>query len=310
MSFASDVRQGFAERPPRIPPRWFYDALGSALFDAITHLPWYRITQAEKRLLREACPELRALRRSTARLVELGSGNGEKLDLVLGALADGQRLDVGLVDVSPAALAAAGLRAEAHAGVVVASVEATYADGLARALAGRPADGGALVLFLGSNLGNLDPQETGEFLRGVRGALRPADRLLLGADLVKPEEDLLLAYEDPVGVTAAFNRNLLERMNRELGADFDLGLWDHRAVWNTGESRVEMHLVSRAEQLVTIPAAGVAAPFRTGETIFTEASYKYTPDALAATLGAAGFVETRSWTDDAARYALVLFEAA
>lgn len=309
MSFASDVRQGFAERPPRIPPRWFYDALGSALFDAITLLPWYRIAQAEKRLLREACPALHALRRSTAGLVELGSGNGEKLDLVLGALADGQRLDVGLVDVSPAALAAASLRAEAHAGVVVARVEATYAEGLVRALAGRPAGGGALVLFLGSNLGNLGPEETADFLSGVRAALRPADRLLLGADLVKPEEELLLAYADPVGVTAAFNRNLLERMNRELGADFDLGLWDHRAVWNAGESRVEMHLVSRAEQVVTIPAAGVAAPFRTGESIFTEASYKYTPAALAATLRAAGFVETRSWTDDAARYALVLFEA-
>lgn len=309
MSFADDVRRAFAERPPRIPPRWFYDALGSALFDAITELPWYRITQTEKRLLAGACGELRALGPAPACVAEMGSGNGEKLDILLAALAGtGRPLDVRLVDVSPQALAAARRRAEAHPGVAASCFEATYVEGLARAMAGRPPGGSALVLFLGSNLGNLDPEETAEFLRGVRRALLPGDRFLLGADLVKPEKDLLLAYDDPVGVTAAFNRNLLLRMNRELGADFDLAAWGHRAVWNAAESRVEMHLVARSEQLVTIPDADVAARFRTGETIFTEASCKYDPGLLAASVGAAGFAPVTSWTDEAARYALALFE--
>lgn len=309
MSFASDVRRGFAECPRRLPPHWFYDALGSALFEAITRLPWYRIASAEKGLLAAARGDLRALAGVTL-LAEMGAGNGEKLDLVLDALASGgRRLDVGLVDVSPAALAAARRRAEAHPGVRAACVEATYLEGLVRTMAGRPESGAALVLFLGSNLGNLDPPETREFLRGVRSALAPGDRLLLGADLVKPEGDLLLAYDDPLGVTAAFDRNVLARMNRELGADFDLAQWDHRAVWNAGESRVEMHLVSRSDQSVTIPAADVVAFFRTGETIFTEASYKYAPERLAGTVGAAGFAEARRWTDGEARFALFLFEA-
>lgn len=310
MSFASDVREGFSEDPRRVPPRWFYDALGSALFDAITRLPWYRITQAEKTLLALAHSELRAHRDRTSYVVEMGSGSGEKLDLVLAALAvEGHRLDVGLVDVSPEALAAARRKVESRPGVVVSCFEAPYAEGLARAMADRPRTGETLVLFLGSNLGNLDPGEASAFLRGVRAALRPGDRLLLGADAPKPQAELLLAYDDPVGVTAAFNRNLLQRMNRELGADFDLTAWEHRALWNAAESRIEMHLVSRGDQLVTIPAAGVRVRFRDGEALFTEASYKYAPDLLVATVGAAGFVERTPWIDGASRYALVLFEA-
>jgi L-histidine Nalpha-methyltransferase len=309
VSFASDVRRGFARRPRRLPPRWFYDELGSSLFDAITHLPWYRITAAEKRLLASARPRLRGLARTTSLVVEMGTGSGEKLELVLGAMAGRRRLDVRLVDVSRAALAAARGRAEARPGVAVTCVEATYLEGLARATAGRPPAGTALVLFLGSNLGNMDPSEAAEFLSGVRAALRPGDRLLLGADYVKPGRDLLLAYDDPVGVTAAFNKNLLQRMNRELGADFDLAGWDHRAVWNARESRVEMHLVCRSARLVTIPAAGVKARFRAGETLFTEASYKVTPRLLAAMARAADFAAETSWTDAGARYGLVLFRA-
>jgi dimethylhistidine N-methyltransferase len=309
VSFASDVRRGFGESPRRLPPHWFYDALGSALFEAITRLPWYRIASAEKGLLAAAREDLRALAGVTL-LVEMGAGNGEKLDLVLAAVAEPARgLDVGLVDVSAAALASARRRAEAHPGVRVSCVEATYLEGLSRVTAARPPSGTALVLFLGSNLGNLDPDGARAFLEGVRSAVAPGDRLLLGADLVKPEKDLLLAYDDPVGVTAAFDKNVLLRMNRELGADFDLALWDHRAVWNAGESRVEMHLVSLSDQSVTIPASNVAVRFRTGETIFTEASHKYDPERLAGAVCAAGFAGSGRWTDGDARYALFLFEA-
>ena len=163
-----------------------------------------------------------------------------------------------------------------------------------RALRERPREGRALVLFLGSNIGNFEPEDAADFLHAVRAALRPGDRLLLGADLRKNDADVVVAYDDPLGVTAAFNRNLLVRMNRELGADFDLAAWDHRALWNAEADRVEMHLVSRRPQHVSIPAAGVSARFHAGESIFTEASYKYPLDVLVASLGAVGFVPPES----------------
>ncbi len=310
MTFADDVRRGLARRPRRLDPKWFYDPLGSALFDAITRLPWYRISAAEKALLESACAPIRAAAGKTTLVVEMGTGGGEKLDLVLGAVATGSRLEVALVDVSPSALDEARRRAEARPGVVATCVQATYLDGLARATAARPRGGRALVLFLGSNVGNMDPREASDFLRGVRGALRPGDLFLIGADLVKSEGELLLAYDDPLGVTAAFDKNVLARMNRELGADFDLAQWAHRAVWNGAESRVEMHLESLRAQAVSIPGAGLSVRFRAGETIHTESSYKYAPDLFAAAVGAAGFAERLSWTDADAKYALVLFEAA
>lgn len=309
-SFADDVRRGFAERPRRVPPRWLYDALGSALFDAITRLPWYPISRAEKRLLAGARPGLKALRGSTACVVEMGCGNGEKLSLVLDAVAHGRALHVSLVDVSEEALAASASRALAHPGVSVETVEATFIEGLGRALSGRPREGRALVLFLGSNLGNFEPEDAADFLHAVRGSLRPGDRLLLGADLRKSDPAAVAAYDDPLGVTAAFNRNLLVRMNRELGADFDLAAWGHRAVWNADANRIEMHLVSLREQHVSIPAAGVSTRFHANEAIFTEASYKYPLDVLVASLGAVGFVLRSPWVDPETRVALLLFEAA
>lgn len=309
MSFAADVRRGLSERPRRLDPKWFYDALGSALFDAITRLPWYRISTAEKALLRTACAPLRAIAGKTTLVIEMGTGGGEKLDLVLASLATGRKIDVALVDVSQAALDEASRRAEARPGVTATCVNATYLEGLAQATADRPRGGQALVLFLGSNLGNMDPREASDFLRGVRASLRPGDLFLIGADLVKPVDELLVAYDDPLGVTAAFDKNVLARMNRELGADFDLDQWEHRAVWNGGESRIEMHLESRKAQTVSIPGAGVTASFRAGETIHTESSYKYAPDLFVAAVGAAGFVERIPWADAASRYALVLFEA-
>ena len=167
-----------------------------------------------------------------------------------------------------------------------------------------------LVLFLGSNIGNFDPPAAREFLAEIRRSLRPGDWLLLGADLVKPERELLLAYDDPLGVTAAFNKNLLARMNTELLADFDLGAFAHRAVWNAMERRVEMHLVSRRAQTVRIPRAGCEVAFAEGEPIWTESSYKYDADEIAEVVGAAGFGCHARWIEPEARFALTLFTAA
>jgi uncharacterized SAM-dependent methyltransferase len=166
-----------------------------------------------------------------------------------------------------------------------------------------------LVLLLGSNLGNFDTPAAAAFLDRIRRALAPGDLLLLGADLVKSEASLLLAYDDPLGVTAAFNRNLLVRINRELGGDFNLSAFAHRAVWNVEQQRIEMHLVSLASQEVRIPAADLRIRFRAGEWIWTESSYKYTPDQMIA-LGAAASLATRAqWVDEDARFALTLFTA-
>ena len=167
-----------------------------------------------------------------------------------------------------------------------------------------------LVLFLGSNIGNFDPPAAHDFLTQIRGALRPGDALLLGADLVKPEAELVLAYDDPLGVTAAFNKNLLVRINRELLADFDLTSFDHRAIWNEAKSRIEMHLVSRRAQEVAIPRADCIVSFRRGEHIWTESSYKYTIEEVVQRGERAGFRSREQWVDGDARFALTLFVAA
>ncbi len=308
MTFASDVRRGLGARPYRLPPHWFYDELGSRLFDAICLLPWYRITRAERRLLPRAARTVAHGGPRPAFVAELGPGNGEKLALFLENLGGAPR--VFLVDISSEALVASTARLAKAGCRRVATVRGTYESGLARIERERPGRGPALVLFLGSNVGNFEPSRSARFLRDVRSALRPGDGLLLGADLVKPEQDLLLAYDDPLGVTAAFDLNVLARMNRELGADIDLASFSHRAVWNTEEGRIEMFLVSRRPQTVRIPGARLEVPFRKGETIFTEASYKYVARDLRARVEAEGFVARRQFEDKAAGYALMLFEAA
>ena len=313
MSFASEVKSGFAERPRRLPPHWFYDELGSRLFDAICLLPWYRITRVEGPLLARAARAISRVAPGPALVAELGPGNGEKLALFMAGLAGrggvGGSHRVLLVDISPEALSAATARL-AKAGVLdVAALRGPYEKGLARIARERPQGGSALVLFLGSNIGNFEPARASRFLRDVRSALRPGDGFLLGADLVKPVKDLLLAYDDPLGVTAAFNRNVLARMNRELGANFDLASFAHRADWNAGESRMEMRLVSLRAQRVRIPGARLHVTFRKGESIFTEASYKYEPAHLRAQVEAAGFATRRRCEDGPAGYALTLYEA-
>lgn len=309
--FAADVARDLQRSPKQLQSQYLYDALGSSLFDAICRLPWYRITRAEAGLLERHAPEIaaRLLHRCALdpAVIELGVGSGEKLAMVLGALPV-MPVRAHLVDISPAALDATAARLSALSHVAVSCHAVTYEQGLAAAAEDRAA-GRTLVLFLGSNIGNFEASVAGDLVAAMRRALAPGDLLLLGADLVKPAADLVLAYDDPLGVTAAFNRNLLVRLNRELGADFDLSAFDHRAVWNGGDHRVEMHLVCRWPQQVHIPAAGLRVGFAAGESIWTESSYKYSEDAIAELGVAGGFVVASQWIDQEARFALTLFEA-
>ena len=292
--------------PRQLPSRLLYDTLGSALFEAICHLPWYRITRAEQRLLDEHAAAIRTVLGPRGRIVELGCGNGEKLATLLRGAAD-SRLHAHLIDLSEAALARAGQALAASGSRLrVTSHCATYEDGLLALPAELSAP--TLVVFLGSNIGNFDAPGSAAFLASIRRALRPGDALLLGADLVKPERELLLAYDDPLGLTAAFDKNLLLRLNTELEADFDLSRFAHQARWNREASRVEMHLVSLARQEVGIPAADLRITLEAGESIWTESSYKYEPDGIRALVEAAGFAQRAQWIEDDARFALTLFE--
>ncbi len=309
-SFAEDVRRDLALTPKQIQSKYLYDALGSCLFEAISRLPWYRITRAEGRLLSRWAAQVVAPLTDPLTLVELGCGSGEKIAMLAEALRSRRRpVSVHLIDISPTALEQSERTLGRFEHISVVGHRATYEEGLRRAAAGR-GRGTMFVLFLGSNIGNFDPPASHEFLSEIRRALRPRDALLLGADLVKPERELQAAYDDPLGVTAAFNKNLLVRINRELDGNFDLHGFDHRAIWNRAESRVEMHLVSCRAQQVAIPSAGCDVCFEAGEFIWTESSYKYTPEQLLAMGTAAGFRSLEQWIESDARFALTLFLAA
>ena len=310
--FADAVAEGLSASPRRLPTEFFYDALGSALFDAIGQLPWYPITRAESALLRAHASVIAELAGQPSTIIELGPGNGSKLATLLRAFTNPSALDVHLVDVSQSALDAAlqalEFRTQAAGAVVVKQHLRTYEAGAREALAERGPDGRALTVFLGSNIGNFDRGAADRLLRELREGHRPGDRLLLGADLVKPESEMLLAYDDPLGVTAAFNRNLLVRVNRELGANFAIESFLHRAVWNAAEARMEAYLVSTTRQRVRIPASNVDIVFEPGDAIWTESSHKYTPEGVAAMLARAGFGVLHQWIGDG--FALTLGEAA
>lgn len=307
-AFARDIRESLTASPRRLPSRYLYDTLGSALFEAICALPWYRLTRAETAVLERhgadilaACPHLRSV-------VELGPGNGAKLACLLGARdAQAMPLDVHLIDVSASALEAADARLSVMPGLNVLRHEASYEAGLGEV---NSAPGPKLVLMLGSNIGNFDRPGALAMLRTVRAAMRPGDRVLLGADLVKAERDMLLAYDDPLGVTAAFDRNLLLRINRELGGDFELSAFDYRVHWNAEASRIEAWLVSRKAQTVRIPAAELELTLAEGEPIWIESAHKYTREAIFALLGEAGFVERDCWENVEDGFALALAEPA
>jgi L-histidine Nalpha-methyltransferase len=307
--FANDVAYYLTLNPRQLPSRYFYDALGSTLFDAICLLPWYKITRAEARLLESHREEVFRRLARVATIVELGSGSGEKLRTLVQGRTSRSGLTVHLIDVSGAALTASARALADIDRVTIVMHEAEYEDGLAAFARETHAAGQTLVLFLGSNIGNFDRPGAEAFLRNVRAALAAGDALLVGADLVKPKRDLLLAYDDPLGITAAFNRNLLVRINRELAGDFDIDGIDHQAVWNERESRVEMHLVARSPQRVRIDAIDLNMELDTGETIWTESSYKYEPDEIVSLIERVGFRCLAQWIASEERFALTLLQA-
>jgi dimethylhistidine N-methyltransferase len=303
--FAADVAEYLQRTPRQLPSRYFYDALGSALFDAICRLPWYRVTRAETALLARNARQIAGPLPRPLNITELGCGNGDKLFVLLDK--SGERFRrVHLIDISPAALHSARARIATLPAIPTTTFQGTYEDGLAR-LAATRSQGAWLVLFLGSNIGNFDPPAAADMLRRIRASLDEGDALLLGTDLVKPVRDLQLAYDDPLQVTAAFNRNLLRRINDELGGAFDLQGFAHRAVWNGKHQRVEMHLVSTRRQLVRVAAVDLEIEFEEGEWIWTESSYKYEPESVAASGRDAGFEVGGQWIDHDARFALTLF---
>ena len=298
-AFALDVEYYLSQDPRQLPSRYLYDALGSCLFEAICRLPWYAVMRAEARLLTAHRHEVFAAADPLSRIVELGPGSGEKVAMLVGGRGGSAgTLEVALIDVSPTALTLSTRTLSGLEGIRVVAHEASYEVGLTEIRGARPAQGRTLVLFLGSNIGNFDPPGADEFLREIRAAVHPGDFLLLGTDLVKPDRVLQLAYDDPLGVTAAFNRNLLVQINRELGGNFDLGSFVHRALWRAAESRIEMHLVSLRRQAVRVEAAGLELTLDEGESIWTESSYKYQPQHVVGALERAGFRFADQWIDD------------
>ncbi|OKJ73116.1 L-histidine N(alpha)-methyltransferase [Streptomyces sp. CB02460] len=296
----ADVLHGLSRRPKTLPPKWFYDARGSELFEEITRLPEYYPTRAEREILIDRAGEIAAA--SGARtLVELGSGSSEKTRHLLDALADLHSYVP--VDVSESALrgAAEALLAE-RPGLSVHALIADFTAGLT--LPETP--GPRLVAFLGGTLGNLLPGERSVFLKSVRDLLAPGDTLLLGTDLVKDEEVLVAAYDDAAGVTAAFNRNVLSVVDRELGADFVPEDFAHVARWNPREEWIEMRLRARRSLTVKIPELDLVVPFEAGEELRTEVSAKFREDGVRGELAAAGLRLAHWWTDSEDRFALSL----
>lgn len=311
VELAADVRRDLALEPKQLQSKYLYDSLGSSLFEAICRLPWYGVTRAECALLaRHGHAIVEVIGRADGTIVELGCGNGEKLLLLAEALqARGASAHVHLIDISSQALSQTEQRlTPLHLSVV--GHQSTYEDGLRNATAARTNRGRMLVLLLGSNIGNFDTTAAAAFLRRIRTTIAPGDFLLLGADLTKPERDMILAYDDPLGVTAAFNKNLLVRINQELGGNFPLDGFDHLAVWNPVYGRIEMHLVSRVRRQVHIAAADLTVTFEAGERIWTESSYKYEPEQVLLMGQEAGFARREQWVDPRARFALTLFVAA
>jgi L-histidine Nalpha-methyltransferase len=294
--FAREVRAGLTRAGQKtLPCRYLYDDVGSALFEAITQLPEYGLTRADTRILEKHAGNLAARLPRHVVVAELGSGSGAKTRPLLEHLRRRQAVVYYPIDVSPTALERCA-RELSPLGAVF-PMESNYLEGL-RAVAGRRNVGQSLlVLFLGSTIGNFEPAAAFDFLLAVRLCLAPGDVLLLGTDLVKPAAQLIEAYDDPAGVTAAFNLNLLGRINRELDADFDLRRFEHLARYAEEAQRVEMHLRSRSDQTVSIRKADVVVEFAADETICTEASHKFRPEQIAALAHTAGFRLEQQWID-------------
>ena len=321
---AKEARSGLLAHPRTLAPWLFYDDRGSDLFEQITALPEYYLTRTERSIFTAHADEIldaAADDGNTLTLLELGAGSASKTGILLSAAVRRQESVLYQpVDVSPSALEEATANIEGNIpGVTVRPQVANYtAESLTLSRPhSRYGDARALALYIGSSIGNFSPADGANLLRNLRAQLRPGDALLLGTDLApgphKSVATLLAAYDDATGVTAAFNRNILSRLNRDLGANFDLTCFAHRARWNPEHSRIEMHLESLLPQQVQIPAnpAGPAIAFdlEAGETIHTENSYKFTPTAIADLLSTAGFTTTRTWHDPQTLFAVTLATA-
>ncbi|WP_262057044.1 L-histidine N(alpha)-methyltransferase [Streptomyces sp. STR69] len=296
----ADVLEGLTRTPKTLPPKWFYDAHGSELFERITELPEYYPTRAEREILIDRAGEIAAATGART-LVELGSGSSDKTRHLLDAFTD---LAVYVpVDVSESALTQAGhALIEERPGLDVHALIADFTGALA--LPETP--GPRLLAFLGGTIGNLLPAERATFFAGLRALLSPGDALLLGTDLVKDEQVLVRAYDDAAGVTAAFNKNVLTVVDRELGADFDVTAFDHVALWDADNEWIEMRLRSRTDQTVKIPALDLAVDFAAGEELRTEISAKFRKEGVRTELAAAGLELAHWWTDREGRFALSL----
>jgi len=296
--FAADVRESLTKPGQReLPSKYLYDEVGSALFETISVLPEYGLTRADSRLLRRYAAEMVGQLPSPVRVAELGSGSGKKTRWILEALSQRQMTYYYPIEISPHALAACEKELGQIDLVSVVGYEQPYLEGLRSVAQGRAQHDHLLVLFLGSTIGNFDRDAGDIFLREIRETLRPGDALLLGTDLEKAVELQLLAYDDPAGVTAAFNLNLLARINRELGADFDLSSFRHEIRWNSTDRRIEMHLRSTRRQSVHVPAANLRISLNENETIWTESSHKYKAEEIPALAARSGFRCETQWID-------------
>jgi L-histidine Nalpha-methyltransferase len=302
--FADAVRDGLTKPVQKeLPSKYLYDEVGSALFETICVLPEYGLTRADARLLEKYAGEIVNRLPFPVHVAELGSGTGKKTRWILEALSRRQKTYYYPIEISPSALAACEKELRCIDLISIVGYEQPYIEGL-RSVAGRlDNQDHLLVLFLGSTIGNFD-REAGEgFLREIRAVLQRSDALLLGTDLEKDVGVQLLAYDDPAGVTAAFNLNILARINRELGANFDLPCFRHEARWNAAERRIEMHLRSLQDQRVEIPAAGLGVVIEAGETIWTESSHKYRPEEVLRMAERTGFRCSGQWIDEEWRFA-------
>jgi L-histidine N-alpha-methyltransferase len=297
--FAADVRAGLTKpNQKELLSKYLYDDVGSALFEVISHLPEYGLTRADERLLRRYAGDIVERLAGPVAVAELGSGSGKKTRQILEALCLRQKTRYYPIEISPTALAMCQRELSDIDCISIVGFEREYLDGLLEVAAQRRSGQLLLVLFLGSTIGNFDRMAGLKFLNQVRRILQPGDSLLLGTDLVKSSSQLLAAYDDELGVTAAFNLNLLARINRELDANFDLSRFEHVAKINYESRSVEMHLRSTSRQIIDIPVANVAVEFLEGETIWTESSHKYFPDEVVQMARTAGFRCDVQWIDD------------
>ena len=312
-TFADDVRSGLMASPKLLLPQYFYDALGSALFGAICELPEYYVTRAETEIFRSCSREIASELGAGVRLIELGSGNARKTRILFDAILAGQEsFDYIGIDIDPSVVASLQRDlSRQYPRIRMTPVAGDFFD-IDKTL-GPVVSGGdgirSVVLFIGSTIGNLGPSEADAMLARIRRFLREGDGLFLGTELIKAQGVLEDAYDDPTGVTSAFNLNMLGRMNRELGTNFDLRSFRHRAFYNEQLRRIEMHIVSNKAQLVRIDALGWSAGFAEGETIHTENSYKFDEASIASLAERTGFRVQRTWMDSKRYFADTLLIA-